>query len=158
MTAAKGEEVLPYPVIVNQKGENAAPIYCSFCGKRDNEVPYIVKGPTVFICNECVGLCADICTGNGAPVPMEPDTRASAPVQSAAAADRAKLGGFADGFAAGIEAAAKVCEKEMARLRAEALQSYGETKYKKNYAAEWCEWLSGAIRALTAPASSEGEG
>jgi ClpX C4-type zinc finger len=33
---------------------------CSFCGKADNQVTRIVAGPGVFICNECVDLCATI--------------------------------------------------------------------------------------------------
>lgn len=33
---------------------------CSFCGKNQSEVKKLIAGPTVFICNECIGLCADI--------------------------------------------------------------------------------------------------
>lgn len=33
---------------------------CSFCGKSQNEVKKLIAGPTVFVCNECIGLCADI--------------------------------------------------------------------------------------------------
>jgi ATP-dependent Clp protease ATP-binding subunit ClpX len=33
---------------------------CSFCGKGKDEVKKLIAGPTVFICNECVGLCLDI--------------------------------------------------------------------------------------------------
>lgn len=36
------------------------PLYCSFCGKEQGEVAYLVAGPTVFICNECVELCREI--------------------------------------------------------------------------------------------------
>ena len=36
------------------------PLYCSFCGKSQNEVRKLIAGPTVFICNECVELCLDI--------------------------------------------------------------------------------------------------
>lgn len=36
--------------------------FCSFCGKSQNEVRKLIAGPTVFICNECVDLCAEICT------------------------------------------------------------------------------------------------
>lgn len=36
------------------------PLYCSFCGKEKDEVGYLVAGPTVFICNECVELCREI--------------------------------------------------------------------------------------------------
>lgn len=35
-------------------------LYCSFCGKDDEEVVYLIAGPTVFICNECVELCREI--------------------------------------------------------------------------------------------------
>jgi ATP-dependent Clp protease ATP-binding subunit ClpX len=35
-------------------------LYCSFCGKSQHEVQKLIAGPTVFICNECVELCADI--------------------------------------------------------------------------------------------------
>ena len=33
---------------------------CSFCGKSQREVDCLVAGPTVYICNECVGLCSEI--------------------------------------------------------------------------------------------------
>jgi len=33
---------------------------CSFCGKRRREVPAMIDGPTVLMCNECVALCEDI--------------------------------------------------------------------------------------------------
>lgn len=33
---------------------------CSFCGKSQKEVEKIVAGPSVYICNECIGLCQDI--------------------------------------------------------------------------------------------------
>jgi ATP-dependent Clp protease ATP-binding subunit ClpX len=36
------------------------PLYCSFCGKERNEVGFLVAGPTVFICNECIELCREI--------------------------------------------------------------------------------------------------
>jgi len=43
--------------------DNKAPLYCSFCGKSQFEVATLVAGPKVFICNECVELCTDICEG-----------------------------------------------------------------------------------------------
>ena len=33
---------------------------CSFCGKREEEVDKLIKGPDVNICDECVSLCWDI--------------------------------------------------------------------------------------------------
>ena len=35
-------------------------MYCSFCGKNQNDVSKLIAGPSVFICDECVDLCNDI--------------------------------------------------------------------------------------------------
>ena len=35
-------------------------IYCSFCGKNQEEVKKIIAGNNVFICNECVELAQEI--------------------------------------------------------------------------------------------------
>jgi hypothetical protein len=35
-------------------------LYCSFCSKSQYEVRKLVAGPTVFICDACVGLCRDV--------------------------------------------------------------------------------------------------
>jgi hypothetical protein len=35
-------------------------LYCSFCGKSQDEVSKLVAGPAVFICDECIDLCTDI--------------------------------------------------------------------------------------------------
>ena len=36
-------------------------ICCSFCGKTQNQVRKLLSGPgNVYICDECVDLCADI--------------------------------------------------------------------------------------------------
>jgi ATP-dependent Clp protease ATP-binding subunit ClpX len=35
-------------------------LYCSFCGKSQQEVGKLIAGPSVYICDECVGLCDDI--------------------------------------------------------------------------------------------------
>src|ERR1700686_58076 len=34
-------------------------LYCSFCGKSQQEGRKLIAGPTVFICAECVELCMD---------------------------------------------------------------------------------------------------
>lgn len=36
------------------------PLYCSFCGKSQNQARRLIAGPNVFICDECVGLCSEI--------------------------------------------------------------------------------------------------
>lgn len=35
-------------------------LYCSFCGKSQNEVKKLIAGPSVFVCDECIELCNDI--------------------------------------------------------------------------------------------------
>lgn len=39
---------------------NDAMLKCSFCGKGQDEVKKLIAGPTVYICDECVGLCNEI--------------------------------------------------------------------------------------------------
>ena len=40
--------------------KNKEELHCSFCGKSQHKVKKIIAGPTLFICNECVELCAEI--------------------------------------------------------------------------------------------------
>ncbi|MEH6823280.1 MAG: ATP-dependent Clp protease ATP-binding subunit ClpX [Motiliproteus sp.] len=42
------------------KGGDGKLLYCSFCGKSQDEVRKLIAGPSVFICDECVDLCNDI--------------------------------------------------------------------------------------------------
>lgn len=61
--------------------ESKNTLYCSFCGKSQHEVRKLIAGPTVFICDECVGLCTDIIreetksglvkSSDGVPTPQE---------------------------------------------------------------------------------------
>ena len=45
----------------DESGEGTGKIlYCSFCGKSQNDVRKLIAGPSVFICDECVDLCNDI--------------------------------------------------------------------------------------------------
>src|ERR1700704_4583908 len=39
---------------------DGASLTCSFCGKSQKEVKKLIAGPTVYICDECIGLCNDI--------------------------------------------------------------------------------------------------
>jgi hypothetical protein len=40
--------------------EEIAELSCSFCGKNQREVRKLIAGPTVYIGDECIGLCNDI--------------------------------------------------------------------------------------------------
>jgi ATP-dependent Clp protease ATP-binding subunit ClpX len=59
---------------------------CSFCGKSQKEVKKLIAGPTVYICDECIGLCNDIIAeevekdepyADRAPIPKPADIKAT---------------------------------------------------------------------------------
>ncbi|HZH26350.1 MAG TPA: ATP-dependent Clp protease ATP-binding subunit ClpX, partial [Azospirillaceae bacterium] len=54
------------------KNQSGKTLYCSFCGKSQDEVEKLIAGPAVFICNECVTLCADILRDEGGPSATRP--------------------------------------------------------------------------------------
>jgi len=54
-------------------------LFCSFCGKNQNEVRRLIAGPSVYICDECVDLCNDIITEESQ-APDEQETSSSLPV------------------------------------------------------------------------------
>ena len=64
---------------------------CSFCGKSQKEVKKLIAGPTVYICDECIGLCNDIIAeeiekdepGYGSGVIPKPAQSKSAPMDAA---------------------------------------------------------------------------
>ncbi|MEA2060536.1 MAG: ATP-dependent Clp protease ATP-binding subunit ClpX [Thermodesulfobacteriota bacterium] len=45
---------------MSKKNEDNDQFFCSFCGKNQKEVKKLIAGPSVYICNECVGLCEEI--------------------------------------------------------------------------------------------------
>jgi ClpX C4-type zinc finger len=51
-------------------------LHCSFCGKSEDQIQKLAAGPSgIFICNECVGVCQAIMTGEGAGVSRAFDPR-----------------------------------------------------------------------------------
>ncbi len=46
--------------MTNNSDNNKDTLYCSFCGKSQNEVKKLIAGSTAFICDECIELCADV--------------------------------------------------------------------------------------------------
>ncbi len=43
-----------------RKNKNNDNLFCSFCGKNQNEVKKLIAGPAVYICDECIQLCSEI--------------------------------------------------------------------------------------------------
>ncbi len=64
-----------------ERSEKEGTLRCSFCGKTQHEVKKLIVGPTVYICDECIELCAGIISdtepagslkkGNELPSPKE---------------------------------------------------------------------------------------
>ena len=45
---------------MSRKTDENDNLFCSFCGKSQNEVKKLIAGPAVYICDECIQLCSEI--------------------------------------------------------------------------------------------------
>ena len=75
-------------------------LFCSFCGKNQNEVRRLIAGPSVYICDECVDLCNDIITEE-TQVADEQESSGSLPVPT-------EIKGILDEYVIGQERAKKI--------------------------------------------------
>ena len=66
---------------MNRTATPSAP-RCSFCGKDAGQVRKLITGPSVHICDECVGMCNEILTESGKPKGAAPEPAAPLPVPS----------------------------------------------------------------------------
>lgn len=73
-------------------------VFCSFCGKGEDQVRKLIAGPQVYICDECVQLCNEILEEE-----FEKESRASIPLPTPAEIKR-KL----DEYVIGQERAKKI--------------------------------------------------
>jgi ATP-dependent Clp protease ATP-binding subunit ClpX len=71
---------------------------CSFCGKGAEQVQKLITGPSVHICNECVGMCNEILADEGRKA-------AGAAAPDAALPPPAEIKGHLDGFVIGQDRA-----------------------------------------------------
>ncbi|HEC24853.1 MAG TPA: ATP-dependent Clp protease ATP-binding subunit ClpX [bacterium] len=55
----------------NNDDNSGRELYCSFCGKSQDEVKKLIAGPSVYICDECISLCNDIISEENKFVPSE---------------------------------------------------------------------------------------
>jgi ATP-dependent Clp protease ATP-binding subunit ClpX len=46
--------------MVKESFKSSTKLFCSFCGKSQDDVRKLVAGPGVYICDECIELCNDI--------------------------------------------------------------------------------------------------
>ncbi len=52
---------------MNSKKGKGSGLYCSFCGKGQEDVRKLIAGPTAYICDECITLCNDIIAEEATP-------------------------------------------------------------------------------------------
>ena len=89
-------------MVINMAGKNSDDIRCSFCNKRQEQVKKLIAGPAgVYICDECVEICADIIEEEYEEEPVEDefDINLLKPVE---------IKDFLDYYVIGQEAAKKV--------------------------------------------------
>jgi len=69
MSAATDQPVTGQPLAEQPLAEQPVIAACSFCLKPSTAVRRLVAGPGVFICNECVALCALLIDGPSGSAP-----------------------------------------------------------------------------------------
>ncbi|MDF1756890.1 MAG: ATP-dependent Clp protease ATP-binding subunit ClpX [Legionellaceae bacterium] len=67
-------------------------LYCSFCGKSQNEVKKLIAGPSVFVCDECIDLCNDIIKEESNSSPEESEIHLPKPKEIATILDEYVIG------------------------------------------------------------------
>src|SRR5262244_385838 len=82
------------------RGGGSGNLSCSFCGKSQKEVKKLIAGPTVYICDECIGLCNDIIAEE---IEKESDNFGLAPVPKPA-----EIKAVLDDYVIGQERAKKI--------------------------------------------------
>ena len=73
-------------------GDGEKVLYCSFCGKNQNEVKKLIAGPSVFVCDECVELCNDIIREEKQDVPESTEAPLPTPKEISAFLDEYVIG------------------------------------------------------------------
>jgi ATP-dependent Clp protease ATP-binding subunit ClpX len=77
---------------MSKAGSGDKVLYCSFCGKSQNEVKKLIAGPSVFVCDECVDLCNDIIREESEVLPGEKETQLPSPKEISAFLDEYVIG------------------------------------------------------------------
>ena len=78
--------------MTQRKSDDGKLLYCSFCGKSQQEVRKLIAGPSVFICDECVELCNDIIREEVEETATEPTSKLPKPREINVSLDQYVIG------------------------------------------------------------------
>lgn len=76
----------------SENGNSTKMLYCSFCGKSQNEVKKLIAGPSVYVCDECIDLCNDIIRDETKNTPEEAEIHLPKPKEIAKILDEYVIG------------------------------------------------------------------
>lgn len=62
------EKAKKYDELVMMDNREGPFLHCSFCGKDQSSIEYLIAGPEAYICDECVGLCVEIINGKSSDI------------------------------------------------------------------------------------------
>lgn len=89
--------------MTDTKETNGEVLYCSFCGKSQNEVKKLVAGRGVYICDECIEVCINIVAEE-----IAEEAKANGVMSAEHLPTPSKIKGFLDQYVIGQEQAKKV--------------------------------------------------
>lgn len=87
----------------DNKENNGEVLYCSFCGKSQNEVKKLVAGRGVYICDECIEVCINIVAEE-----IAEEAKANGVMSAEHLPTPSKIKSFLDQYVIGQEQAKKV--------------------------------------------------
>src|SRR4029453_10845295 len=89
---------------MSKKTGNGDVLRCSFCNKSQRDVKKLIRGPTVYICDEWVDICLDIIAEDRVLETQAPETKLPKPKE---------IKDFLDGYVIGQDQAKKKLDVEL---------------------------------------------
>ena len=77
---------------MSKSNDKDSKLFCSFCGKTQNEVKKLIAGPQVYICDECIELCMEIIREEAKDTSRQPQSTIKSPKEIYAVLDEYVIG------------------------------------------------------------------